>query len=98
MPRRRKLPSEWRFLVPLVRISGGALVVLFSFAIVDWMVCGVSVDLTHNRAFPCKSVAPGLLWYGAWAVFVLGLVVAGWRAYRDFVDGDHLRDREDKWF
>ena len=60
---------------------------LFSCAIVDWMVCGVSADLTHNRAFPCKSVAPGLLWYGAWAVFVLGLVVAGWRAYRDFVHG-----------
>lgn len=85
MPRRRKRPSEYRFLIPVLTTSP-ALAVLWAASRILDVVC--------NPGIPCPPL-PDQLIYALMTVFAVGVCGSARRWYRDFVKGDYWVDLSD---
>ena len=86
MPRRRKRPSQLRFLVPVLT-GAPTLAVLWTANSIQGVVC--------KPGIPCPGLPP-VVTYTLLAVFCLGFLASGYRAYRDFVLGEYWIDLVDE--
>jgi hypothetical protein len=87
--RRSKKPNQYRFLRWLYP-SAVAVVMMYFLDAMSELPCQLRL-LAPNPA-TCRVEMPSFLFWGLAAVFVFGVVAAGYRYYRDFYLGEYWLD------
>jgi len=87
--RRRKRPSQYRFLTGLWPTFYAVIACFVLDKILD-LPCIINIMAKTQTA--CRSEAPGYLWLAFLAVSLYGIAAAAYRYYRDFVLGEYWID------
>jgi hypothetical protein len=87
--RRKKRPSEYRFLKELYP-SAIAILLLYILEVVGDIPCSLASLRLDPEA--CRTQMPSFITWGLVALFMFGIIAAGYRIYRDFYLGEYWTD------
>lgn len=88
--RRKKQPSQYRFLLELQWCAYG-LLSMFAIDQISNIPCHLQ-SLGPIPSATCRAQLPDFLWYIPLGLFAFGIVACAYRYYRDFHVGDYYRD------